>query len=128
MLVQYVSLSPGSRNSGAPHDGQVVGNRQGGGRSPAPGPSVQGRTDDLGDDVAGLAHDDGVPRADILQAHLVLVVQRRHRHGGPTDEHRLEHREGRRATGATDRHHDVLEERRPLLRGELEGDRPTRRP
>ena len=33
------------------------------------------RADDLGDHVAGLAHDDGVSGTDVLQADLVLVVQ-----------------------------------------------------
>ena len=36
------------------------------------------RPDDLGDDVAGLAHDHRVAGADVLDAHLVLVVQRGH--------------------------------------------------
>ena len=56
------------------------------------------RTDDLGDDVAGLAHDDGVADAHVLARHLVLVVQRREPDGGTADEHRLELRERRGAT------------------------------
>ncbi len=65
------------------------------------------RADHLGDDVTGLAHDDGVADAHVLARDLVLVVQRRHADGGTADEHRLEHRERRGAPGAADAHHDV---------------------
>ena len=34
------------------------------------------RADHLGDDVAGLAHDDGVADAHVFARHFVLVVQR----------------------------------------------------
>ena len=66
------------------------------------------RTDDLGDHVAGLAHDDGVADAHVLARDLVLVVQRRETDGRAADEHRLELRERRGPPGAADAHHDVV--------------------
>ena len=71
----------------------------------------QHRPDDLGDDVAGLAHDDRVAGPHVLEPHLVLVVQRGEADRRPADEHRLEHGERRRLPGATDRHHDVVQRR-----------------
>ena len=97
-------------------------------RPAASGPHRQHRADDLGDHVAGLAHDHRVARPDVLGAHLVLVVQRRHADRRAADEHRLEHGERRRPAGAADRHLDVAQQRRALLRRELVGDRPPRRP
>ena len=49
------------------------------------------------------------------------------RNGRATDEHRLEHGEGRRLSRASDRHHDLLEQGGALLGRELVGDRPPRR-
>ena len=95
-------------------------------RSPS-GRSGQHRADDLGDDVAGLAHDDGVAGTHVLGRDLVLVVERGHADGGAADEHRLEHGERRGPTGAADRHHDVREQRGALLGRELVGDGPPRR-
>ena len=86
----------------------------------------QHRPDDLGDDVAGLAHDHRVAGAHVLGPHLVLVVQRGQADGGAADEHRLQHGEGRGPAGAADRHHDV-EQGGALLGRELVGDRPPRR-
>ena len=74
--MQRRSASPSRRTSGLPHAGHVAGNVHG---SAALGAQRQHRADDLGDDVAGLAHDHGVAGADVLGAHLVLVVQRRRR-------------------------------------------------
>ena len=91
------------------------------------GPLGQHRADDLGDHVAGLAHDDGVAGAHVLGLHLVLVVQRRQPDGRAADEHRLEHGERRGLPGAADRHHDVVQHRGALLGRELVGDRPARR-
>ena len=85
-------------------------------------------TDDLGDHVAGLAHDHGVARPHVLGPHLVLVVQRGDADRRPADEDRLEHGERRRPAGAPDRHLDVAQHGRALLRRELVGDRPARRP
>ena len=86
------------------------------------------RSDDLGDHVAGLAHDDRVAGADVLHLHLVLVVQGRHAHGRPPDEHRIEDGERSGAAGAPDRHLDREQGGRAFLRRELVGDRPARRP
>ena len=83
--------------------------------------------DDLGDHVAGLAHDDGVADAHVLARHLVLVVQRGETDGGAAHEHRLELRERRGPTGATDAHHDPAEHGGLLFGRELERDRPARR-
>ena len=92
-----------------------------GGRLASTGP------DDLGDHVAGAAHDHGVAGPHVLARDVVLVVQRRHADVGAADEHRLEHRERRRAAGAADAHHDVAQDRGLLLGRELVGDRPARR-
>ena len=83
--------------------------------------------DDLGDDVAGLAHDHGVADAHVFARDLVLVVQRGEPDGGAADEHRLELRERRGAPGAPDAHHDVAQHGGLLLGRELERDRPARR-
>ena len=85
------------------------------------------RADDLGDHVAGLAHDHGVALAHVFPRDLVLVVQRGQAHGGAADEHRLELRERRGPPGAPDAHHDLAEHGGLLLGRELERDRPARR-
>ena len=105
--------------------GHVVGNVHG---SAALRAQRQHRPDDLGDHVAGLAHDHRVAGAHVLGAHLVLVVQRGHADRRAADEHRLEHGERRRPTGAPDRHLDVAQQRGALLGRELVGDGPARRP
>ncbi len=85
------------------------------------------RADDLGDHVAGLAHDDGVADAHVLAAHLVLVVQRGARDRRAGDGHRVELRERREHAGAADLHADLAQHGRLLLGRELVGDRPARR-
>ena len=104
--------------------GSVVGNVHGSlsGRACA-----EHRADDLGDDVARLAHDDGVARAHVLQADLVLVVQAGELDGRAGDDDRAQLGERRRPPGAPDRDEDVLEQRRALLGRELVGDRPPGR-
>ena len=67
--------------------------------------------DHFGDDVARLAHHDGVARADVLQADLVLVVQGRELDYRAGDANRPQLRERRRPPGAPDRDQDVLEQR-----------------
>ena len=91
-------------------------------------PLGEDRADHFGDDVTGVPHDDGVARTHVLARDVVLVVQRRERDVRAADEHRLEHRERRRPSGAADAHHDVPEDRGLLLGRELVGDRPARRP
>ena len=123
---QRVSLSPSSRTSVlAAGTGRSVGNAHGFERF---GPVGQHRADDLGDHVAGLAHDDRVARPHVLGPHLVLVVQRGQADGGAADEHRLEQGERRGLAGAADRHVDVEQLGGALLGRELVGDRPARRP
>ncbi len=84
-------------------------------------------THDLGDDVAGLAHDDRVADEHALAPHLVFVMQRRPLDGRPRDLHRLEDREGCEHAGAAHAHLDVEQPRGLLLGRELVGDRPARR-
>ena len=100
-LVQKVSLSPSRRTSGPPQTGHI--GRERPLRRPFVAPA-QHRADDLGDDVAGLAHDDRVARAHVLGRDLVLVVEGGQADGRAADEHRLEHGERRGLPGAPDRH------------------------
>ena len=123
-FTQRVSAAPSGRTSGSPHTGQSFGNTHL--RAPFLRLASTG-PDDLGDHVAGLAHDHRVADAHVLARDLVLVVQRRHRHGGAADEHRLELRERRGAAGAADAHVDPEQLGRLLLGRELERDRPARR-
>ena len=102
---QRVSASPSSRTSGVPQRARAHGGERP--RLGAVGAQAEDRADHLGDHVAGLAHDDGVAGPHVLQADLVLVVQRGHADRGAADEHRLEHGEGRGPAGAADRHLDV---------------------
>ena len=88
----------------------------------------QHRPDDLGDHVAGLAHDHRVAGPDVLGPHLVLVVQRRHRR--PSSRRRTPARARRTASPARCARSTpgCREQRRALLGRELVGDRPARRP
>ena len=89
-------------------------------------PLAEDGTDDARNDVAGLLDDDPVAGADVLARDVVGVVQRRHRHGRAADEDRLEHGKRRHRSGAADVDRDLLQQRRLLLRRELERDRPAR--
>ena len=88
----------------------------------------------LRDDVPGAAHDDGVADAHVLAPHLVLVVERRVRHGHAAHEHRLEARHRRHGAGPP--HLDVDAEQlgrhflgRELVRhGEARGARDEPQP
>ena len=66
------------------------------------GPLGEDGPDDLGDDVARPPDDDEVAGTDVLRPHLVLVVQGGALDGHAADEHRVEHGERRRSTGAPD--------------------------
>jgi hypothetical protein len=124
-LVQKVSLSPGSRTSGAPQLGHTVGNFH---RSTAAAlVGAEHRSHHLGDHVAGLAHHHRVAGPHVLGPHLVLVVEGGQRHGGAPHEHRLQHGEGGGLAGAADGDGDA-EQRGALLGGELVGDGPPGRP
>ena len=82
--------------------------------------------DDLGDHVAGAAHDHPVADANALPAHLEQVVQGRVRDRRSADEDRLELGHGRELAGAADLDLDRLERRRSFLRRVLLRHRPAR--
>ena len=92
-----------------------------------PGTQIHHRTEDFGDDVAGLA-DHGVPDQHALAAYLIGVVQRRQRDRGSRHSDWLHERERGDPPGTTDVDPDVQQLGGGLLRGVLEGDRPARRP
>ena len=86
------------------------------------------RPDDLRDHVAGLLEDHVVADPDVLAPDLVEVVER-----GPGDRRagdlrRREVGDGRQRPRPPDVGDDVLDDRLDLLRRELVGDRPARRP
>ena len=87
-------------------------------------PFREDRPDDLRDHVAGAANDHRVALADVLPPDLVLVVQRRVRDRDAAHEHGLEDGERRDLPGAAGVDLDRLQQRGPLLRRELVGDRP----
>ena len=102
-----------------------------GGHPPAPRSARALRDDgpdDLGDDVAGTADDDGVPHPDVLGVHLDLVVERRMGDRRPGDEHRFEHGERRDLPRPADVHLDGEQPRLLLDRRHLVGDRPPGSP
>ena len=120
---QRQTASPSARCSAAPQRGHVGRHHP---RLRVRRPPAQHRADDARDDVAGLLDDHPVAFADVLARDVVGVVQRRHRDRRAGEEHRLEHRERRHRAGAADVDVDPSQQRRLLLRGELEGDRPAR--
>ncbi len=83
------------------------------------------RRDHLRDDVARATYDDVVAFADVLAAHVVLVVQGGVRDGDTTDIHRLQVGDGREHARAPDVHVNVAEARRALVGRELPGDGPA---
>src|SRR5437588_2965557 len=87
----------------------------------------QDRSDDLGDDVSGAPHDDGVARAHVLARDLILVVQSGRLHSHPADVDGFEYGVGRRRPRPADIYVDVAEQRLALLRRVLVRDRPSRR-
>ena len=93
-----------------------------------PGPALDDRADDLRDDVAGLLEDDPVADPDVLAPDLVEVVEGRPGDGRAGDLDRRHVGDRRERPGPADVRDDVLDERLDLLRRELEGDRPARRP
>src|SRR3954452_4634671 len=84
------------------------------------------RTDDLRDDVARALHDDDVAFADVLAVDVLLIVQRRARHGDAADLDGLEQRPGIERAGAADTDQDLVQARRRRHRRPLEGARPAR--
>ena len=88
---------------------------------------LQHGTHDLGNHVASLVHHDRVAHAHVLAAHLVLVVQRGTRDGGPRHHHRVELGHRREHTRAAHLDADVAQDGVLLLGRELERDGPARR-
>ena len=91
-----------------------------------PGLVLTRRADDLRDHVAGPLHDDEVSLADVLAADVVLVVQRRARHGHTADVNRLELCKRIENAGAAHADVDLREPRYCRRRRPLEGARETR--
>ena len=92
------------------------------------GSLVRERADDLRDHVAGLLEHDVVADPDVLAADLVEVVE-----GRPCDRRarhlrRAQVGDRRQRPGPADVRDDVLDDGLDLLRRELVGDRPARRP
>ena len=82
--------------------------------------------DHLRDDVSGPLHDHVVALADVLEPHLLLVVQRGDAHLRAADDHRLQHRERCEHAGAAHRHLDLPQPRHRLFRRKLVRRRPAR--
>ena len=91
------------------------------------GAALADDADDLRDDLAGLFDQDVVAQAQVEALDLIPVVQRRPRHRGAGQLHRLEQRHRGDGAGAADVDLDVQHTRGRLLGGELVGDRPPRR-
>ncbi len=83
------------------------------------------RAEDLGDDRAGLAHDDRVSDEDAKTFDLVLVVQGRPCNDRPVDLHRREYRDRGCDARSTDGDDDVLEARLLFFGRELPGGGPS---
>ena len=86
---------------------------------------VGDRPEDLGDDVAGLAHDDHVADTHALAGHLGGVVEGGACYRRTGDQDRLHHAEGRDATGAPDLDGDVQQPGAYLLGRVLVGGGPA---
>ena len=123
-FTQRSATSPGSRTAGSPQTGQRLGMTYGGALR---GPLLEHHAHDLGDDVAPLLDDDGVPDADVLSRQVLVVVERGalDRRSGELD--RVEVRDRRERPRAADVHADLAHDGRGLLGRELVGERPARR-
>ena len=121
--VQRRSTSPFSRTTSLPQTGHWRGMRKFG-TSPVRLPGHD--ADDLGDHVAGAAHDHRVADAHVLAAHLVHVVQRGVADRRAADEHRLQLGHRRELAGAADLDVDAEQLRHLLLRRVLVRHRPAR--
>src|SRR5210317_741697 len=86
------------------------------------------RANDLRDDVASLTNNHCVPRTDIFDTNLVLVMQSCHRYGRPIDKDRFKHRIRGCSASASDRHPNVEKRGQSLFWRELECNCPARRP
>ena len=82
--------------------------------------------DDLGDDVARLAHLHGIPDAHIQRSDNIAVMQAGTGNTGPGQENRVKHCGGRQNSGAADRDFDIPDHRFLDLGRILEGNGPAR--
>ena len=92
------------------------------------GAAIRDDRHDLGNHVAGAAHDHGVADAHVLALQLVHVVQRRVADGDAADEHGLQPSDGRQGTRAPHLKLDVANDGQLFLGGKLVGNGPARRP
>ena len=91
-----------------------------------PGPPLDDRPDDLGDDVASLLEHDAVADPDVLAADLVEVVERGPGDGRAGHLGRRQVGDRRERPGPPDVRDDVLDDALDLLGRELVGDGPAR--
>ena len=124
MEMQRYATSPSSRMTGESQLGAALRHVPHGRSFRAQG---QHGAQHLGDDVARLAHDDRVAHAHVLAVHLVLVVQRRARHGGAGHHHGIQLGHRGEHAGAAHLHGDVAQDGGLLFGRELERDGPARR-
>ena len=84
------------------------------------------RTHNLGDDVTGALHDHDIALADVLAAHVVLVMQRRVADRDTSNLHRFQHGDGDKRPGAAHVDADLQQLRLGGAGSELVGHRPAR--
>ena len=84
-------------------------------------------TQNLGDDVARLADDNGVAHAHVLALDLVFVMKRGPGNGRAGHDHRVQLGHRRKLAGTPHLHGDVAQKRGLFLGRELERDGPPRR-
>ena len=90
------------------------------------GPLVHDHVQDLRNDIAGALHDNHVPNANVLTAHIVSIVQSGELDRDSAEPHRLEHRV--RVHRSRPAHIDayLFQPGRRNLTGKLERNRPAR--
>ena len=125
MAVDAIGVAlAGEAGEGLPQLGQIFGNVHG---SVPAGPHAEHRAHDLGNDVPGLADDDGVSGTHVLQADLVFVVQAGEPDHRAGDAHRLQLCERSRSPCPPDRDEDVVQQGGLFLGRELVSDGPPGR-
>ena len=92
-----------------------------------PGPSRYDRPDNFRDDVTRPADYHLVADPQVFLSYLILIVQRGHAHGRPTNKYRIEDRKRSCGSSTADVYPDVLEGGDLFLGRELVRDRPSRR-
>ena len=88
--------------------------------------AMAGHADDFGNDIARLAHADGIADAQIKAADDVLVVQTGAGNAGPGQKDRVKHGGGGQYAGAADRDFDLAHDRLLDFGRILERDGPAR--